>query len=70
MSEPRKYRGVRYTAVINKNIAKKLEAMAEAESRSVSQMIGVLIGEAIKAREAMGLLPLESPEDDSNSQVK
>ena len=43
MNESRKYKGKRYTIVLNKGIADKVEALADKEDRSISQTIARLV---------------------------
>lgn len=51
MPESRKYRGKRYTIVLRKPVSETVEALADKEDRPTSQMIAVLIEEALEARE-------------------
>ncbi|MBP5977220.1 ribbon-helix-helix protein, CopG family [Brasilonema sp. CT11] len=49
-AEKRKYRGVRYSVVLAKPIAEQVEALAEKEGRSISQMIAKLVEESLERR--------------------
>jgi len=52
MSEDKpRYKGKRYSVMLYKLTADKIEKLAETEGRSFSQMLGKLIEEALEQRE-------------------
>lgn len=52
MATTKKYRGLRFSIVLQKPVAEKVKAFAESEGRPLSQMIARLVDEAIAARES------------------
>jgi predicted DNA-binding protein len=49
-AEKRKYKGIRYSVVLAKATAERVEALAQSEGRSISQMIAKLVEDSLVSR--------------------
>jgi hypothetical protein len=57
MPESNKYRSDRFSITLRKPVSEAVRRLAEREERTLSQMIGVLVEEAIKTRTENELQP-------------